>query len=269
MPQIDLDAYFRRIGWAEPVPPDLATLSRLLQAHMRAIPFENLDVLMGRPIRLDLASLQQKLIAERRGGYCFEHATLFAALLAALGLEPACHLARVLLHGPKERAAQSHMFVTLALPEGRYVFDPGFGGPASRLPVRLAEGENQASHWFQREGGDWVLRMRGEEGTRQLWGSTLAAAYPIDFEVASHYVATHPDSAFVTSLMMSRFTEEGSVSLRNRDATLRRGEAVQRWQLADRAALQSFLAEHFDIALTEQAILRLPAFPEGEERVTA
>ena len=85
---IDLDAYLARIQWGSPVRQDLATLSALLRAHMTRIPFENLDVLLGHPIRLDLEGLQAKLVRARRGGYCFEHATLFAAALEALGFAP-------------------------------------------------------------------------------------------------------------------------------------------------------------------------------------
>src|SRR5947207_7172356 len=75
----DLDAYFARIRWDGAPCPTLDTLAGLLQAHMAHIPFENLDVLLCRPVRLDLESLQRKLVHSRRGGYCFEHATLFAA----------------------------------------------------------------------------------------------------------------------------------------------------------------------------------------------
>ncbi|HWC46331.1 MAG TPA: arylamine N-acetyltransferase, partial [Casimicrobiaceae bacterium] len=82
---VDVDAYFARIGDVDAPRRDLATLARLLRAHMHAIPFENLDVLLGRGIDLDLSALQAKLVGARRGGYCFEHATLFAAVLETLG----------------------------------------------------------------------------------------------------------------------------------------------------------------------------------------
>jgi N-hydroxyarylamine O-acetyltransferase len=85
---LDLPAYFARIGWNGSRTPTLATLAALLERHMRAIPFENLDVLLRRPVRLDLDALQSKLVGARRGGYCFEHATLFAAALEDLGFAP-------------------------------------------------------------------------------------------------------------------------------------------------------------------------------------
>ena len=81
MTTLDLDAYFSRIGWGDPTPPTFATLAGVLAAHMARIPFENLDVLLGRPIRLDFDALQDKLVTRCRGGYCFEHASLVAAVL--------------------------------------------------------------------------------------------------------------------------------------------------------------------------------------------
>ena len=81
---LDLEAYFRRIQWGGETSPTFETLAGLLRAHMLRIQFENLDVLLGRPVRLDLDSLPDKLVRARRDGYCFEHATLFAAVLEKL-----------------------------------------------------------------------------------------------------------------------------------------------------------------------------------------
>src|SRR5438046_8526480 len=93
----DVDAYLGRIEWTGAARPTFRTLAALVRAHMSKIPFENLDVLLGRRIRLDIDGLQRKLVHQRRGGYCFEHATLFAAVLEAIGFKPARHSARVTL----------------------------------------------------------------------------------------------------------------------------------------------------------------------------
>jgi N-hydroxyarylamine O-acetyltransferase len=82
---LDLDAYFGRIGWTGSRAPTLDVLSGLCLRHTASVPFENLEILLGRPIELDLASLQEKLVARRRGGYCFEQNALFQAVLVALG----------------------------------------------------------------------------------------------------------------------------------------------------------------------------------------
>jgi len=253
---LDLDAYFARIRWSGSVSPDLATLTELLGAHTRAIPFENFDALLGRRVRLDLDSLQEKLVRRRRGGYCFEHATLFGVVLEALGFNVENHLARVVLRAPKTAVPRTHMVNLIELPEGKFVADPGFGGPGTTTPIPLA-GQG-GSHWFDRDGPDWMLR--GPAG--DLWVTEFAPAYPIDFEMSNHYVATHPDSIFTRNLMLNRFTQEGRVSLMNRDASIRRGDQTESWEVADRAALSAWLEDAFGIDLPEIGQLRVPAIGE-------
>ena len=128
---MDLDAYFARIGWRGT--PELAGL---LEHHMRAIPFENFDVLLGRRPRLDLEGLEAKLVTARRGGYCYEHSTLFAAVLAELGIACRTHSARVVMMTPRELAPRTHMFLTV----GNDVLDPGFGGYPARAGWRASRG---------------------------------------------------------------------------------------------------------------------------------
>jgi N-hydroxyarylamine O-acetyltransferase len=94
---LDLNAYFERINWGGGTNPTFATLAGLLRAHLLLIPFENLDILLGRGVRLDLDGLQAKLIHAHRGGYCFEHSILFAAVLEKLGFHTVRHTARVIL----------------------------------------------------------------------------------------------------------------------------------------------------------------------------
>lgn len=264
MTVIDLDAYLRRIAWdGTALRPDLATLARLLAAHMRAIPFENLDVLAGRPVRIDPASVAAKLVDERRGGYCFEHMTLFAEVLRAIGMPVSCHLARVVLFTPLAEAARTHMFGVVDLPEGRHVVDPGFGGPASTVPVPL-DGERRggACHWFERRADHIVLRTGDDDGPRDLWASTLGEDLPIDFVLSNHYVATHPASVFVGNLMLNRFTETGRIAVLNRTVTSREGDHRESWTLPDRAALRDLLARHFDIDLPGAESLAVPACPD-------
>ena len=161
--RIDLDAYFARIGWRGATDATYDTLAGLLRAHLRHVPFENLDVLLGRDIALDLAALQDKLVRARRGGYCFEHATLFAAVLEALGFAPVRHAARVVLVAPRGEVPRTHMFLSVPLAEGTFVVDPGFGNIAPGAPLPLDErrsAQQSASHWMARAGADWVLHAR-------------------------------------------------------------------------------------------------------------
>ncbi len=263
---IDLDAYLKRLQWREGVEATLTTLEKLLRAHMSAIPFENFDVLLGRPVRLDLDSVQDKLVRSRRGGYCFEHATLFAAVLETLGFQPVRHSARVVLFFPRQDSPRTHMFLTVELPEGAFVLDPGFGGPAPLFPVPLENGATSsngtATHCMIRDGDAWILRAGAGDKPTDAWVSTLERDYPVDFEMANHFTATHPRSPFVNRIMMSRFTEDGRVTILNREAAIQKGDKRHAIQLADRVALRSFVNEHFGFDLPEIEQICVPAIPE-------
>jgi N-hydroxyarylamine O-acetyltransferase len=207
-------------------------------------------------------------VRARRGGYCFEHTTLFAAVLETIGFRPLRHSARVVIFNPRTRSPRTHMFLTVPLDEGTFVVDPGFGGYAARAPVPLidaaAEGPGAAAHWMTRNGGYWVLRTRKDETASDAWVSTMEHDNPIDFEMANHFTATHPSSPFVSLLMMSIYTDDGRVAVMNRDVTVTQGDNARTFQLADRDALRALLTERFGIDLPEAARLRVPAIAEWD-----
>jgi N-hydroxyarylamine O-acetyltransferase len=262
----DLPSYLDRIGSHGGAAADLHALSHLLGAHMAAIAFENIDVLLRRPIRLDLPSLQRKLVDARRGGYCFEHATLFAAALEALGFAPVRHAARVTLLKPRESAARTHMFLTVPLAEGVFVVDPGFGALAPRMPVPLADGAKMESggdtHWMHRDAGRWTLRASRDGETVDCWTSTLEQEFAVDFEMGNHFTSTYPGSQFIDRLLLRAITPGGQVTVMNRDVTMREGGDVRRLQLPDRAALRALVNDHFGFDLPELETLRVPSIAE-------
>ena len=135
--------------------------SRSHRAHCAAIPFENLDILLGRPIALDLPALEAKLVRARRGGYCFEQNTLFQAALEALGFRVTALAARVRV-GATEVRPRTHMLLRVDLPEGAFVADVGFGGdgPSTRSPSRRGRETwvGRTGHRLRREGDSWVLQ---------------------------------------------------------------------------------------------------------------
>jgi N-hydroxyarylamine O-acetyltransferase len=248
---VDLDAYFARIGWRGA--PELAGL---LDHHMRAIPFENFDVLIGRPPRLALEALEAKLVGARRGGYCYEHATLFAAVLRELGHEVNTHSARVVMMTPRSRAPRTHMFLTV----GDAVLDPGFGGLAPLVPVPI-DGTIAGQHRLVMDDAERALEIREAAGWKRLWISSMEHDLAIDFEMANYFTATHPASSFTQRIMARAFTPDGRVSISNRDATIVRGGETRTVQL-DRPALRALVAEHFGFDLPELETLRVPSVPE-------
>jgi N-hydroxyarylamine O-acetyltransferase len=264
---IDLGAYFRRIGYTGSREPSLAVLSHILYAHMSRIPFENFDVLLDRGVRLDAGSLQKKLVAARRGGYCFEHTSLLAAVLERLGFDVTRRAARVVLFSPRTEVSRSHMFMTVELPEGTFVVDPGFGGFGAPFPVPLENASDdtgsRSSHWMVRDGRYTVLRVRRGDEAVDGWVTDLEEEnHPIDFELGNYYTATHPESPFREIIMMSIVTPSGRVSVMNRDVAFHRNGEVATQRLPDRAAFRRLLVEHYGFDLPEFDTLRIPAIPE-------
>jgi len=224
----DLDRYFRRIGFDGAAPATLGTLGRLQLAHATTIPFENLDVRLQRPIRLDLASLEAKLVARRRGGYCFEQNSLFAAVLRALGFRVETLEARVRPPGAASVLARTHMVLLVRHPEGDRLVDVGFGAdgplapvPADGTPVECGGDTNRI---VEEPGGLRVLQRRAGSGWSDLWAALPAPVLPIDYVVANHYTSTWPESTFVKSLTAQRPTLEARHHFRGRTYTRRSGD---------------------------------------------
>jgi N-hydroxyarylamine O-acetyltransferase len=266
---MNLDAYFRRIEWGEPIRPSLAAMTSLLAAHMARIPWENLDVLLGRKIRLDPEGLEAKLVTGRRGGYCYEHASLLFMVLESIGFAPVRHSARVTMIDPRTVAPRSHMFLTVTVPEGTFVLDPGFGGLAPEVPVPLVDGTPVRSGSdtvsMVRDGGFWSLRVVSGTKAIDAWTTTLEVDNVNDFVVANHYISTHESSAFVNRLMLRAAGPggRGRVTVMNRDVTITsEGGASDARPLPDRPALRALVREHLGFDLPEIETLRVPTIPE-------
>ncbi len=259
---LDLDAYLRRIGHQGAREPTLATLEALHLAHATHIPFENLDILLGRPIRIDLESLQAKLVAGGRGGYCFEQNTLFAAVLRALGFEVTLLAARVRF-GATRILPRTHMVLKVRSEGADWLADVGFGAAGLLLPVRFGEGEEVRQFaWAYRlveETGQWVLRSLRDGAWTELYAFTLEPQLAVDFEVANHYVSTHPQSRFVQTLTAQRVAPEERRTLVNRDLSIDRAGGTEWRTLSDDDELLALLADSFDLRFPAGTRFRLPA----------
>jgi N-hydroxyarylamine O-acetyltransferase len=262
----DLDAYLARIGWSGSHEPTLETLTGVTRAHIARIPFENVDVLLGRGIRIDLDSIVRKVVVAGRGGYCFEHGTLFQAALERIGFRPVAHAARVLIFVQRHQAPRTHMFLTVEIDGLRYVVDPGFGGHSAAVPVPLGEGveahDGLDRHRMVPCEGEWVLEAQIDGEMTPLWTSTLEPQYPVDFELANHWISTSPASPFTNRLMLRALTPAGRTSVMNRDVTVLRAGTTEKYQLADRRALRALLGEHFGFDLPDVEQLKVPMVPE-------
>ncbi|WP_284947507.1 arylamine N-acetyltransferase family protein [Acidisoma cladoniae] len=261
---LNIDAYLSRINYSGPLTTTYDTLAGILRAHIATIPFEGFDVLLGRPIRLDTEGLQAKLVTARRGGYCFEHASLMHAALQAIGFAPVRHASRVLLFDPRHESVRQHMFLTVTIGDETYVIDPGFGPFACPHPIPLNGGAVPASaptHRLVHEGNDWFLYVTQDGQQIRGWVSTMEEEYPVDVEMMNHYIATHPASFFTHNILASAVTEEGRVNIMNQGVHIIRNGIAEATELADRTALRALVARHFGFDLPELETMRVDGVP--------
>lgn len=248
---IDLAAYFRRIGYTGSTRPTLETLQELHFLHPLAIPFENLDPLIGRPVRLDLPSLQAKLTGGRRGGYCYEHNILFMHVLQRLGFAVTGLGARVLWNRPQGTLTpRTHMLLKVDLNGEPWIADVGFGGVTLTAPLRLVEGVVQETphERFRLDVADgyWLLQVEIGGDWRPTFRFGLEEHHLPDYELASYFVSTHQQSQFVHTLMAARPTREGRYALNNNRLSFRGPRPYQR-DLASAAEVEQVLREIFGI----------------------
>jgi N-hydroxyarylamine O-acetyltransferase len=203
--RLDLPAYLERVGSTE-----TATLAELHRAHVAAIPFENLDIRLGRGIAVDLDSIQAKLVHARRGGYCYEHGLLFAAALERLGYEVVRLLCRVGGYTDQPRG-RTHAALLVRGEGDRWLADVGFGGGLLE-PLLFAPGvEQRQGGWSFRivaAGPGFEVQERRPDGWAALYGFAEERQYPADFVVANHYTSTFPRSPFVTRIVVTRRDEQ-------------------------------------------------------------
>lgn len=250
----DLDAYFERVRYQGSRAPTLATLHALTAAHTHAIPFENLDVLLGRPIDLDPEAIFHKLVRRRRGGYCFEQNALFSSALTALGFQVRPCSGRGRIFPPRgQTPPRTHLFLTVDLDGQRWLTDVGVGGLSLTSALRLdTDLEQPTPHEARRivsEGDHWLHQARLGDAWTDVYEFTGEEMPPIDREVGNWFTSTHPRSHFRDRLIVARARPDGRrVTLLNDELKLRECDGRAATHKLDSAeALLAALAEHFEL----------------------
>jgi N-hydroxyarylamine O-acetyltransferase len=244
---LDLDAYLDRVG----LTGDDTSLATLQRAHVTRIPYENLDVQLGKEVRLDTSSLMDKLVHRRRGGYCFELNTLFGAVLEALG-HPVVHLlGRVRLADAQSPRPATHMVL---LVDGS-VIDVGFGSATPTGPIPLG-GEATYGPWTWRT--EPIRTPEGETAWAMwfydmlLYTFTEEPRHAVDFVAPNHFTSTHPLAIFTQLAMVQRWQDDDSqLGLVDLDLTRRRvglPDEITRVAIDD---LGSVLREQFHLDLDD------------------
>ena len=266
MTAFNLAEYSKRIGYSGTTAPDLATLTALHRAHIGAIPFENLDIQMGRSVQLDSDALQAKMVRQRRGGYCFEQNSLFMLALQSIGFAPDAREARVRQNTGGLTRPRTHMVLTL-LCEGReWLADVGFGGDGLLEPIALdgrpAE-QGGVVYRVAAEGPIRLLQRHVAGNWEDLYALMPDRVHPIDFEVGNWFTSTHPRSPFVLNLTAQRIVDDTRHTLRNLTYSITRGTAVQVREIT-RQEVASLLRDTFGLEVPEGATFRaLDSKPES------
>ena len=250
----DLDAYFARTGYTGPREPTLAVLHAVTLHHATSIPFENLDVLLGRGISLAPEAIFQKLVRDRRGGYCFEQNTLLLLVLRALGYRVTPIGARVRWQKPRDiTPARTHLLLRVHLASGDWLTDVGLGSASLTGALPLAFDRELATPHEKR-------RLVREDGRlfHQLWTGaawadccefTLDEMFPIDCEVANWWTSTSPVSHFKGGVVTGLAGRDGTrKAIREGEFTHRRGaEILAKVAITSAPQLLALLAEHFEL----------------------
>jgi N-hydroxyarylamine O-acetyltransferase len=253
---INLDAYFARIGYTGPRTATLETLQALHALHPNAIPFENLSVLLGEEVLIDLDASQNKLVGAGRGGYCFEHNTVFKAVLDALGFKTRPLGARV-VWANSVPPARLHTLTLVEIDQVRWIADVGFGTLTLTAPLRLdVRDAQQTPHERFRidaidEGGFLLLAELGDKWA-PVYQFDLVPQLGADNVLGNFYVNFHPDSLFVNNLLASRAVRGTRYSLFNGEFSTYTPEPTHS-QLKDVGELRAVLRDSFGISLPDGA----------------
>ncbi|HEY9831530.1 MAG TPA: arylamine N-acetyltransferase [Stenomitos sp.] len=252
---IDLDAYFQRIGYSGDRVPTLKTLQSIHQHHAQAIAFENLNPFLQQPVPLNLKSLQQKLIHESRGGYCFEQNLLFRSVLTAVGFQVTNLAARVLWNLPEGTITpRSHMLLRVNIDGEQYIADVGFGGLTLTAPLSLAPDIKQSTPHepFRLIATDhtYIMQAYISQEWKSLYRFDLQEQQIPDYEVSNWYLCTHPNSHFVTTLIAAKPDKNCRYALRNNQLTTHHLDGrTERRVLSSVTELRTALEDVFGLKL--------------------
>ncbi|MBX7277233.1 arylamine N-acetyltransferase [Pseudomonas sp. ERGC3:05] len=255
--------YLQRLGYDSPPPPTLRTLQALQLRHVCTFAFESLSTLLRSPVPIDLPSIEQKVLLEGRGGYCFELNHLFLALLQDLGFDARGLTGWVVMGGPPEaRTGRTHRLSLVTLDGVRYVTDVGFGGMVPSSPLQLdTEAVQATAHEPYRltfNGADYTLWTQVGEEWRSLYVFDLQVQADMDYLIGNWYVSTHPASVFVGQLKAARLAPGKRHTLNNANYALHSLD-----QPSEKRAIES--AEELMTLLHETFGIRLPAHPQLRE----
>lgn len=253
---VNLENYFTRIGYEGPRAATLEVLQALHRLHPRAIPFENLYPLTRRAVKLDIESVERKLVTDHRGGYCFEQNALLANVLMQLGFKVTPLLARVLWGCESDAVPpRTHMVLRIDIGNEPWVADVGFGSVTLIAPLRLTAGNAQPTQLGTFRLADashealYLEVQARDESWARVYRFDLHPVEWIDYETSNWYTSTSPDSVFASNLIVCRVLPETRLTLLNDQLNERAadGQIIGERQLLSADELAACLRDQFDL----------------------
>src|SRR5499433_454482 len=261
--EFDQRAWLKRIGYNGSLEPTLSTLHQLILAHSHAIAYESLDIMLGRTPRLDLASLQRKMIIGGRGGYCLEQNMLFREGLRSLGYNITSLQGRVVrgmaIDAPRPAI---HMLLQVDVPEGPYLADVGFGNLAPTSALLLQEGIEQATPHepmrFINVTGELTLQAKLRDSWEHIYRVIPYPRYDAEYEITNWYTGTHPDAPYQSNIIVALPGPNGArLTMFNARVTVRHASGeVERRFLRDEQEFRSVLKNEFGLNMSDEDIGR-------------
>jgi len=250
----DLEAYKARIGFQGALEPNLKTLRILAEKHISTVPFENLSVLLKQPVDVTPAGLEQKIVFQNRGGYCFEQNGLMLGILAQIGFKVTPLSGRVRLESPRDfLPPRTHLFISVAIEGEDWIFDAGVGGFSLTSPIRrILDIEQETLHETQRivfEKGKYFHQAWTGSAWIDVYEFTGETMAPIDREVANWWTSTNPNAKFSHNLFAARAVENGHriAILNNRFLRRHKAQVVDQTEITSADHLLDILATQFNL----------------------
>ena len=252
MQEFDLDAYLQRIGCMGETSPTLDALMSLHHAQLYTIPFENFDIQLGRDINLDPEAIFEKIVLQRRGGYCFELNGLFLMALKSIGFDARALLARVhILGAPTGRV---HQLELITIDGTQWIADVGFGADTPRRPIllefdQIMDHDGQTIRLVKDKKFGTILQCLKEDHWIDLYSFDLEHVCPGDIDLGNYFTSTHPSSPFVIARVAALPIQNGVVTLFNNTLkmVIAENESVQ--ELEEGQAYLNALNDYFGIEL--------------------
>ncbi len=253
---MDIQTYLARIQYFTPIRPDVQTLQGLHLAHMQNVPFENLDIGLKRPILLTEEALWDKIVRQKRGGFCYELNGLFAWLLKQIGFDVTYLNARVYNREGELGIDFDHLALLVSIPNESacWLADVGFGDSFNE-PLNFEERGEQAqglrSYRLEQTAEGFITWQKNYDGSweRQYFFDLQSRKFPIDYEPACSYHQRSPESSFTRGRIISKATPDGRVSLEDGRLILTKNGQRSERLLTNEEEYQTLLKEYFGVEL--------------------